>query len=604
MDWIQGTENLSPQLDSQGVCPAVDLLQPDEQIAFVEELLERYQVSPTTCGRLRALFDGIRRRSADPRLYLALVGEFSSGKSTFINALLRDRLLPAKCLPTTAAETRIVAGAFGVRVSPRSNAAESVELMDSAEACFPPVAWLPEAEGLGVRQLIPLVTAEGSLAHKVARVVISHPSSFLQNRVVLVDTPGVNSFERDHTEITQRILNEKADILGVLISATQPVSETLIDFLDQVAKGFLPHCVFFLTKIDVIDPDEREQVVSAATKRLVDGAGLIEPVVVACAPERVLRDGEGSSWGHDFANLERSLEAHLRRHRVLCIGEKLARLLDETLSLIEDELLGQLPALEQTEGTLRRESLQDLETFLALVQDDSIPRQRGYALRYHAGVSSCGQVIADQTLHEIQERFMSAAGPAPSESLLHAIDETFRGLQQRLHRVIGPLEREYLGRMREEAEIFDHHFALEYRKLCRLTTTSPPPRTGSGWVGSSLGRVSIATPNVPVERFGQSNLAPQKQQMWKAVWPELRASILAVMKEVEANVASQIGRAEERFACNLMACDWEYRATVDRLIELNSEDLQRVRDLQRTAIVDADRIATRRMVISQTIAAL
>jgi GTPase SAR1 family protein len=32
----------------------------------------------------------IRKRCADPNLYLAVIGEFSSGKSTFINALLRD----------------------------------------------------------------------------------------------------------------------------------------------------------------------------------------------------------------------------------------------------------------------------------------------------------------------------------------------------------------------------------------------------------------------------------------------------------------------------------------------------------------------------------
>ena len=49
----------------------------------------------------------LSNRVADSKFYLAVVGEFSSGKSTFINALLRKRLLKEAVKPTTAAATFI-----------------------------------------------------------------------------------------------------------------------------------------------------------------------------------------------------------------------------------------------------------------------------------------------------------------------------------------------------------------------------------------------------------------------------------------------------------------------------------------------------------------
>ena len=52
----------------------------------------------------------IKNRRADPNLYLAVIGEFSSGKSTFINALLRNDLLKTSALVATAIDTKISYG--------------------------------------------------------------------------------------------------------------------------------------------------------------------------------------------------------------------------------------------------------------------------------------------------------------------------------------------------------------------------------------------------------------------------------------------------------------------------------------------------------------
>jgi len=69
------------------------LLGCDEQLQFIQEVLQRTEIPDLLRLELQQQVDRIRQRQQDPKLYLAVVGEFSSGKSTFINALLRDELL-------------------------------------------------------------------------------------------------------------------------------------------------------------------------------------------------------------------------------------------------------------------------------------------------------------------------------------------------------------------------------------------------------------------------------------------------------------------------------------------------------------------------------
>ena len=51
--------------------------------------------------------DGLFQKGQSKHIHVAVVGEFNSGKSTFVNALLRERILKEAGRPTTAAATHI-----------------------------------------------------------------------------------------------------------------------------------------------------------------------------------------------------------------------------------------------------------------------------------------------------------------------------------------------------------------------------------------------------------------------------------------------------------------------------------------------------------------
>ena len=73
-----------------------------DQLSFIETAAKSF-LSADNALKVNDDIATIRKKANDSMLYLAVVGEFSSGKSTFINALLGFRLLKEAVMPTTAA---------------------------------------------------------------------------------------------------------------------------------------------------------------------------------------------------------------------------------------------------------------------------------------------------------------------------------------------------------------------------------------------------------------------------------------------------------------------------------------------------------------------
>ena len=71
--------------------PLARKLNIDEEIKFVDDLLSKYVAAN---DKARAPFQEIKTRVAErqreSRLFLGVIGEFSSGKSTLVNALIRE----------------------------------------------------------------------------------------------------------------------------------------------------------------------------------------------------------------------------------------------------------------------------------------------------------------------------------------------------------------------------------------------------------------------------------------------------------------------------------------------------------------------------------
>ena len=142
----------------------------------------------------------ILTRMEDERFRLVVVGEFSRGKSTFVNALLGRKILPASKNPTTAIISKIVYGDtpdYYLHYRERETPERLTE-----DAFFRLTAPKEPDEGdeASVREFV-------KVQERLSRIdyaEIVYPLSFCRDHVEVVDTPGTNDLNAGRIEITYR----------------------------------------------------------------------------------------------------------------------------------------------------------------------------------------------------------------------------------------------------------------------------------------------------------------------------------------------------------------------------------------------------------------
>jgi small GTP-binding protein len=165
----------------------------------------------------------------DELFLLVTVGEFNSGKSAFINALLGQRFLAEGVTPTT---TRVHILKYG----------------DHA-------ATEPKEEFVEVA---------------------TYPVEFLRE-INIVDTPGTNAIIRRHEEITQDFV-PRSDLVLFVTSADRPFTESERLFLERI-RNWGKKVVIVLNKIDILEGEaDVEKVVGFITEHAKNLLGLTPEV--------------------------------------------------------------------------------------------------------------------------------------------------------------------------------------------------------------------------------------------------------------------------------------------------------------------------------------
>ena len=183
-----------------------------------------------------AQLDELRQLVQDERFSVVVIGEFSRGKSTFINALLGAALIPMDVLPETAV---IHALHYG------EEPALTVVRRDGSTE-----------KGKASSEYLQQFVVGNQDVDAVSYIKIAYPADFLAGNVLLVDTPGVSDMDEQRAEITYGFLPQ-ADVVIVLLDATAPLKKTEKDFINQrVLPQGIRRVIFVANKADHIDPEE------------------------------------------------------------------------------------------------------------------------------------------------------------------------------------------------------------------------------------------------------------------------------------------------------------------------------------------------------------
>jgi small GTP-binding protein len=186
----------------------------DQQANFLrdeKEALARFQLALVEFDLPREAMDSLQKAilQLDELFLIVVAGEFNSGKSALINALLGQKILAEGTTPTTSRVTLVKWG---------EQAAEQVVDEDFAIFTYP----LPLLKELNI-----------------------------------VDTPGTNAIIRHHERLTNEFI-PRSDLVLFITSADHPLTESERQFLERIL-AWGKKVVFVLNKVDIFEDDSALQ---------------------------------------------------------------------------------------------------------------------------------------------------------------------------------------------------------------------------------------------------------------------------------------------------------------------------------------------------------
>jgi len=240
--------------------------------------------------QMRARLEDASRKLAEEKFRLVVVGEFSHGKSTFINALLGSKVLPASNSPTTAVLTIIQEGSEPkYRIEYRDGS--QIEL--TRERFLEIVA--PVEPDTSDPEDVARFNAEvGNLA-KVDVVRIEYPTALCAQGVEIVDTPGTNDLDVARERITYEFV-PRADAVVFVLSARQILSEKELTFLTgRILKSDIGRLFFVINFKDFLDTPEKQRKIIAYAKDHL-GPVVDEPrIYLICARDALVQRSRSQS---------------------------------------------------------------------------------------------------------------------------------------------------------------------------------------------------------------------------------------------------------------------------------------------------------------------
>jgi len=187
-------------------------------------------------------------------LQVAIVGEYNAGKSTFLNAVLQDAILPTGDLPTTGCVNYIRYGNFSIVAHYKDGSSQSLEAED-----FKQISTHDHSDSTQIEQLQQLKYIE---VFKPAKII---------EELVFVDTPGLNAPTEADREITEELLS-KSDAIIWLTSARQVLAASEVEMLETFSERYKGKSLCVISQIDALNNPKKEipRLLKYAQKTLAD----------------------------------------------------------------------------------------------------------------------------------------------------------------------------------------------------------------------------------------------------------------------------------------------------------------------------------------------
>ncbi|MGI2904050.1 dynamin family protein [Tolypothrix sp. VBCCA 56010] len=323
---------------------------------------------------------------------LAVVGEFSQGKSTLLNALLGEEIQPAREIPCSGAVTVLKYGTQK-RVICRYKDGRKEEIPFSE---YQLKATISEDAALGC-------LSDELANNEIEEIVFEHPDLELcSSGVEIIDSPGLNE-HAERTAITQRILKD-TDAVIFLTNASRSLTQGERDLLQDLkiqlnyGKENEPANNLFVVGnfMDLVRTEKGREQVQERIKRFVQGENPIITgknrvhFISAQSALNAFLQGNEDEYSKSFDNFTQSVENFLINERGVI---KNNRCVADINYLVQKTLNG----LEQAEQIL------DRKVNISEVEKQKIFEQIGEASGRDVRIRLVASQLIEQVIEEAAE---------------------------------------------------------------------------------------------------------------------------------------------------------------------------------------------------------
>lgn len=202
---------------------------------LLEAICDEYQIHS-----LQQLLNAIRKILDQQNfINVSVLGQFKTGKSSFINSLLNKSLLPTGNIPVTNVVTSVQYG---------ENEKVTIHKLNKQSVKINP----NEIEDYVSENKNPDNVKE------IKSATIESPELKQIDKLKIIDTPGLGSIYGHNTRTTSNWLPHIGCSI-ILISSSQPLSENDIRLIEETM-NYCPEIIILITKADLLDNSEIEKI--------------------------------------------------------------------------------------------------------------------------------------------------------------------------------------------------------------------------------------------------------------------------------------------------------------------------------------------------------
>lgn len=447
----------------------------------------------------------------DDNLYLGVVGSFSSGKSTFINSVIHKNLLPTDAVQGTTVTASILKKADfsdleilysdGRVVKFSENANEMLlnyQVSQNDEINLPDkhllfiksiMLWLKKLFGIQIEpkekkqdidiesciELFKKIIATDELAIDVKNVTLFYQNENIPYRIALVDTPGTESLNKRHNEVTKNAIDNICDAIVVIIPYDEPVSEELLDYINANLTEHKSECIFVVTKVELLgDRDELPRLLRVIKRRLENGLLIKDACVIPMPTLVYLKSVDKemqTTFLNDICETDRyeliemyedgitKINKLLEQNKNEYIKKKIVNICERVSLKLNDNLVDVVNNCDEKNRILLAEMVKPLSEFEKLAKIE---------INNYCNISK-QRIIGDISLVQIQFSYLNSRieqvieGCSDSQQLITQIDfsckETLEEIQKLINGKISESKSGFNSKLKNIEKEFDKMYS-------------------------------------------------------------------------------------------------------------------------------------------------